>query len=49
MFGAVIAEVGMGRVVDRWGWDGGFKMLLISCVLAILLLALTWKKHHEKD
>jgi OPA family glycerol-3-phosphate transporter-like MFS transporter len=49
MFGAVIAEVGMGRIVDRWGWDGGFKMLLVSCVLAIVLLALTWKKHHEKD
>ena len=49
MFGAVIAEVGIGRVVDRWGWDGGFKLLLVSCVLAIILLALTWKKHHEKD
>jgi OPA family glycerol-3-phosphate transporter-like MFS transporter len=49
MFGAVIAEVGIGRVVDRWGWDGGFKLLLVSCVLAIALLALTWKKHHEKD
>lgn len=49
MFGAVIAEVGIGRVVDRWGWDGGFRLLLASCVLAIILLALTWKKHHEKD
>jgi len=49
MFGAVIAEVGIGRVVDRWGWDGGFRLLLAACVLAIILLALTWKKHHEKD
>lgn len=49
MFGAVIAEAGMGRVVDRWGWDGGFQLLLASCVAAILLLALTWKKHHEYD
>ncbi len=49
MFGAVIAEVGIGRVVDRWGWDGGFKLLLVSCMLAIILLSLTWKKHHAKD
>ena len=49
LFGAVIAEVGIGRVVDRYGWDGGFKLLLISCVLAIILLAMTWKKHHAKD
>lgn len=49
MGGAVIAELGIGKVVDHYGWDGGFKLLLISCVLAIGLLALTWKKHHEKD
>jgi OPA family glycerol-3-phosphate transporter-like MFS transporter len=49
MFGAVIAEVGVGRVVDRWGWDGGFKLLLAACVLATLLMALTWKKHHQRD
>jgi OPA family glycerol-3-phosphate transporter-like MFS transporter len=46
MFGAVIAEVGMGRIVDKYG---GFKLLLVSCVLATALLALTWKKHHSKD
>jgi MFS transporter, OPA family, glycerol-3-phosphate transporter len=49
MFGAVIAELGMGRVVDRWGWDGGFKLLLASCALAIFCLALTWNKHHARD
>ncbi|HOI43658.1 MAG TPA: hypothetical protein PK523_12000, partial [Elusimicrobiales bacterium] len=47
MGGAVIAELGMGRVVDRWGWDGGFWLLLASCALAIILLAFTWRTHHQ--
>ncbi|HBE89515.1 MAG TPA: glycerol-3-phosphate transporter [Elusimicrobia bacterium] len=47
MGGAVIAELGMGRIVDKWGWDGGFWMLLVSCALAIILLAFTWRTHHQ--
>jgi len=40
--GTTIANAGMGVVVDFFGWSGGFIMLLISCVLAIFFLALTW-------
>ncbi|OGS52012.1 MAG: glycerol-3-phosphate transporter [Elusimicrobia bacterium RIFOXYB2_FULL_62_6] len=47
MFGAVIAEVGVGRVVDRWGWDGGFALLLAACVIATAIFATTWKTHHK--
>jgi MFS transporter, OPA family, glycerol-3-phosphate transporter len=42
--GAVFANAAMGYVVDAWGWDGGFYVLLASCVLSILFTALTWKK-----
>lgn len=42
--GAVFANAAMGYVVDHWGWDGGFIILVASCVLAILFTAMTWKK-----
>lgn len=40
--GTTIANAGMGLVVDWFGWHGGFVLLLVSCVLAIFFLALTW-------
>ncbi|MFV0604927.1 MAG: glycerol-3-phosphate transporter [Niabella sp.] len=42
--GAVFANAAMGYVVDYWGWDGGFIVLVAACILAILFTALTWKK-----
>jgi OPA family glycerol-3-phosphate transporter-like MFS transporter len=42
--GALFANAAMGYVVDAWGWDGGFVVLVASCGLAILFTALTWKK-----
>jgi OPA family glycerol-3-phosphate transporter-like MFS transporter len=42
--GAVFANAAMGYVVDEWGWDGGFIVLIASCILAVLFTALTWKK-----
>ena len=42
--GAVFANAAMGYVVDAWGWDGGFYVLLAACVLSILFTGLTWKK-----
>ena len=49
VFGAVIAELGMGRIVDRWGWDGGFTMLLAACVISVVLFAMTWNVHHKPN
>lgn len=45
VFGATIAELGIGKVVDRWGWNAGFAVVLGSCALASFLLALTWNAH----
>ncbi|MDQ3279701.1 MAG: glycerol-3-phosphate transporter, partial [Bacteroidota bacterium] len=42
--GAVFANAAMGYVVDYWGWDGGFYVLLTACVLSIVFTAMTWKK-----
>jgi OPA family glycerol-3-phosphate transporter-like MFS transporter len=42
--GALFANIAMGFVVDAWGWDGGFIVLVGACVLAIVFTALTWQK-----
>ena len=49
VFGAVIAELGLGRIVDRWGWDGGFLLLLAACAVSVAIFAATWKMHHKAD
>ena len=45
--GAVFANAAMGYVVDAWGWDGGFYVLLAACVLAIIFTGLTWRKEKQ--
>ncbi len=40
--GAVSANVVIGLVVDAAGWSAGFALIAGACVLAMLLLALTW-------
>jgi OPA family glycerol-3-phosphate transporter-like MFS transporter len=45
--GAVGASVIIGYVVDMSGWNAGFGLIIGSCVVAILLLALTmWHSKH---
>ncbi len=45
--GAMFANIAMGIVVDRWGWDGGFMVLLSACVIAILLIAYSWRLENK--
>ena len=42
--GALFANIVLGYVVDHFGWDGGFYILIASCVCAILLSASTWNR-----
>ncbi|MBN2598787.1 MAG: MFS transporter [Marinifilaceae bacterium] len=42
MGGALFANIAMGAVVDMWGWDGGFIVLLAACVAAIILIGISW-------
>ncbi|WP_243292112.1 glycerol-3-phosphate transporter [Bacillus sp. FJAT-47783] len=40
--GAVMANALLGYVVELASWDAGFMLLTGSCILAIILFALTW-------
>jgi OPA family glycerol-3-phosphate transporter-like MFS transporter len=43
--GSVAASALMGYTVDHFGWDGGFVLLLIACVMSIVFLLPTlWHK-----
>ncbi|MGQ0518767.1 hypothetical protein ACT453_57050, partial [Bacillus sp. D-CC] len=46
---AAFASAAMGFIVDAFGWDGGFILLLASCVLAMFFLALTLKTGAPKQ
>ncbi|MBT3449536.1 MAG: glycerol-3-phosphate transporter [Bacteroidetes Order II. Incertae sedis bacterium] len=41
--GAVSANVVIGALVDSYGWDAGFLLIAGSCLVAIILIAMTWK------
>ncbi|MFD2742499.1 MULTISPECIES: glycerol-3-phosphate transporter [Sphingobacterium] len=42
--GALFANIAMGYIVDHFQWDGGFIVIIGSCILAILFTAFTWKR-----
>ncbi|WP_285059104.1 glycerol-3-phosphate transporter [Pedobacter ginsengisoli] len=44
MGGALFANIAIGLVVDKWGWDGGFEVIVAACVLAVFFTALTWNR-----
>jgi OPA family glycerol-3-phosphate transporter-like MFS transporter len=48
--GAVSASVIIGLVVDSSGWDAGFGLIAGACVIAMILIALTWtaEKSHKR-
>ncbi len=43
--GAVIANIALGYILDYFGWDGGFILLIVGCVCAIALIGMTYQ--HE--
>jgi len=40
--GATCANALFGWIVQHYGWDGGFKLLMVSCLMSIGCLSLTW-------
>ncbi len=46
--GALFANIAFGLIVDRWGWDGGFIILLAACILSIVFIAFTWNKEKSR-
>jgi OPA family glycerol-3-phosphate transporter-like MFS transporter len=47
MGGALFANIAIGLVVDKWGWDGGFEVIVAACVLAVFFTALTWNREKK--
>lgn len=45
---SLLANIGMGAVVQRFGWDAGFIMLLASCGLSIVLMLMTHTAEKNK-
>ncbi|WP_219921606.1 glycerol-3-phosphate transporter [Rufibacter sp. XAAS-G3-1] len=45
--GALFANIAMGLIVDKWGWDGGFILLVAACLLSIVFTAFTWKREKQ--
>ena len=41
--GAVSANIAIGALVDAYGWDAGFILIAAACVVAALLIGMTWK------
>ena len=46
-FGTMGAEALMGFLVQHYGWNSGFIMLLLSCVFAVFFFSLTWNVHNK--
>ncbi len=44
MGGSVFANIALGFIVDKYSWDAGFEVLLLGSVLAIVFIALAWRK-----
>lgn len=45
--GAVAANIIIGMVVDAAGWDAGFVLLVAACLLAIAMIAATWRSEQR--
>lgn len=41
--GAVSANIAIGYVVDRAGWDAGFILIIAACLMAMILISMTMK------
>jgi OPA family glycerol-3-phosphate transporter-like MFS transporter len=45
--GAVAANIVIGYVVDRAGWNAGFSLIAGAAAVATVLIALTWRAEHR--
>ena len=47
--GAVSANIVIGMVVDSSGWDAGFMLISGACVMAMILISLTWRAEVRRN
>ena len=44
---SILANIVLGRVVQFYGWDAGFELLMAACLLTIVLMAVAhWLERH---
>lgn len=48
--GALTANIVMGYLIDTYGWDSSFGLLVGACILSIVCIGYTWiiENHHQK-
>ncbi|MBX9685212.1 MAG: phosphoglycerate transporter protein PgtP [Candidatus Obscuribacterales bacterium] len=46
--GATGAELGIGKIVEHFGWNAGFMTIIAAAVLSIALLCFTWNVHDRR-
>ena len=46
--GALFANIAIGFIVDHFGWDYAFILLLAACVIAILFTSFTWNREKKQ-
>ncbi|WP_367997951.1 glycerol-3-phosphate transporter [Riemerella columbina] len=44
---AILANITIGYLVGHYGWDAGFILLIVACLLSILFVAFTYKEETE--
>ncbi|MES2591626.1 MAG: glycerol-3-phosphate transporter [Bacteroidota bacterium] len=42
--GALFANIAIGFLVDEWGWDAAFILMIAACLISIIVTLFTWKK-----
>jgi OPA family glycerol-3-phosphate transporter-like MFS transporter len=47
-FGTMGAEALMGYLIENFGWDSGFILLYLSCIISVFFFLLTWNVHNKK-
>ena len=47
--GAVFANIAMGYILDHYQWDGGFIVLVASCIMAMLCMVPTWNRELKRS
>jgi OPA family glycerol-3-phosphate transporter-like MFS transporter len=44
MGSALFANIAIGQVLDHYGWDASFYVIIAACVVSIFFTALTWNR-----
>lgn len=42
--GALFANIAIGFLVDKWGWNAAFYLMIAACIISIVVTLFTWKK-----